>query len=110
MSSSEESELKAGHPPAVKAGGMRITQHKSPKEEKETKSTKDKDFSESEGNSALKVSTSPPKSLTISGAPVRGHADFPTEAVQSFHEKPVPTHDPRHTPSNKPNIIHQPRK
>jgi hypothetical protein len=27
-------ELKAGHPPAVKAGGMRITQHKPPKEEK----------------------------------------------------------------------------
>ncbi|CAN8024504.1 unnamed protein product [Ixodes persulcatus] len=29
MSTVEETtELKAGHPPAVKAGGMRITQHK----------------------------------------------------------------------------------
>jgi len=107
MSSGEETELKGGRPPAVKAGGMRITQHKSPKEDKEGKITKEKEQVD-EGNATLKVSTSPPKSLTISGAPVRGHADFPAEAVQSFHEKPVPTHDSRH--ATKPTVIHQPRK
>ncbi|GLH11366.1 hypothetical protein R5R35_001476 [Gryllus longicercus] len=106
MSSSEE-ELKAGHPPAVKAGGMRITQHKGPRDEKEAKTPKEVPENDT---STLKVSTSPPKSLTISGAPVRGHADFPTEAVQSFHEKPVPTHDARPAHVSKPNIIHQPRK
>lgn len=57
---------------------------------------------------SIYIISSPPKSLTISGAPVRGHADFPTEAVQSFHEKPVPTHDSRHV--TKPTVIHQPRK
>ncbi|KAJ8869992.1 hypothetical protein PR048_029003 [Dryococelus australis] len=97
---------------SVKAGGMRITQHKSPKEDKESKSSKEKESVEAEtgGAGALKVSTSPPKSTTISGAPVRGHADFPAEAVQSFHEKPVPTHEPRPGGNTKPNIIHQPRK
>jgi len=107
MSSVEDTELKGGRPPAVKAGGMRITQHKGPKEDKEGKITKEKEQVD-EGNATLKVSTSPPKSLTISGAPVRGHADFPAEAVQSFHEKPVPTHDSR--PVTKPAVIHQPRK
>jgi len=107
MSSVEETELKGGHPPAVKAGGMRIKQHKGPKEDKEGKITKEKEQVD-EGNATLKVSTSPPKSLTISGAPARGHADFPAEAVQSFHEKPVPTHDSRHV--TKPTVIHQPRK
>jgi hypothetical protein len=57
---------------------------------------------------SVHIVSSPPKSLTISGAPVRGHADFPAEAVQSFHEKPVPTHDSRHV--TKPTVIHQPRK
>nr|CAD7262057.1 unnamed protein product [Timema shepardi] len=93
----------------VKAGGMRITQHKGSKDEKESKPSKEKEQLEPEAGS-LKVSTSPPKSLTISGAPVRGNADFPTEAVQSFHDKPVPTHDPRPAHSTKPSVIHQPRK
>uniref|UniRef100_A0A1B6MH05 Death-associated protein 1 n=1 Tax=Graphocephala atropunctata TaxID=36148 RepID=A0A1B6MH05_9HEMI len=102
--SSEEKELKAGHPPAVKAGGMRITQrHTGPKEPCNV-------VPDDENNAALKVSTSPPKAVTISGAPVRGHADFPVEAVQSFHEKPQPTHDSRPGHSSKPQNIHQPRK
>ncbi|KDR16712.1 hypothetical protein L798_09106 [Zootermopsis nevadensis] len=57
MSSVEESELKGGHPPAVKAGGMRITQHKGPKDEKELKVTKEKEQVD-EGDAILKVSTS----------------------------------------------------
>ena len=54
---------------------------------------------------------SPPKQseVTVSGAPLRGNADFPVEAVQAFHEKPQPTHDAR--PHVKPQIpIMQPRK
>jgi len=93
----EESELKAGHPPAVKAGGRRITQHK----------TRRDSGGLTEDTTGITVSGSPPKTTTVSGAVVKGNADFPTEAVQSFHkEKPPTTH------SSKPNshIIQQPRK
>ena len=97
MSSPKEAEshLKAGHLPAVKAGGMRITQHKSPKEPAGL----------SEDTTGLKVSGSPPK-LTISGAIPKGNADFPAEAVQVIHkEKPPSIHNVK-TPIN----IQQPRK
>lgn len=53
---------------------------------------------------------SPPKTLMISGVPAKGNADFPPEAVQVFHEKPVPTHDARPAHCTRPIIIHQPRK
>lgn len=54
---------------------------------------------------------SPPKSIStnVSGAIVKGYSDCPTEAVQSFHEKPFPTHQAKGA-NPKPNIIHQPRK
>jgi len=104
MSSPEKSDG-IHHPTAVKAGGMRITQNKSHLKEKKT----DAPVPPPEED-ALKVSTSPPKSVTtvVSGAPQKGNADFPKEAVQSFHDKPLPTHD-RGAPS-KPVVIHQPRK
>ncbi|KAJ1527080.1 hypothetical protein ONE63_008621 [Megalurothrips usitatus] len=105
MSSPDESGLKAGHPPAVKAGGMRITQHKPPNKEKP-----EKDANTQEGDdhiNSLTAPTSPfkPTSL-VSGAPVQTERP---EAVQHFHNKPLPTHDGR--PSHeKPNVIQQPRK
>lgn len=100
--SPKKQDLKAGHPPAVKAGCMRITQRHVPSHEPSTIVPDD------ENNAALKVSTSPPKTTTISGAPVRGYADFPTEAIQCIHEKPAPTVDARC--AHKPTVIHQPRK
>ncbi|XP_054706315.1 death-associated protein 1-like [Uloborus diversus] len=107
MSSPESSsELKGGHPPAVKAGGMRITQHKVPSHEKPVEVKK----TEGEEEEEEVVTPSPPKQqLVISGVPARGDADFPTEAVQAFHNKPIPSHDYRSS-GGKPNIIHQPRK
>ncbi|KAG8193201.1 hypothetical protein JTE90_005550 [Oedothorax gibbosus] len=109
MSSKDESsELKAGHPPAVKAGGMRITQHKAPSHDKPVENKKVEGEEEDE---EVPITPSPPKQqLLISGALARGDADFPAEAVQAFHTKPLPSHDYR-AASNKPNIhIHQPRK
>ncbi|GIY88830.1 hypothetical protein CEXT_733711 [Caerostris extrusa] len=105
MSSTESaSELKAGHPPAVKAGGMRITQHKVPSHDKPVEVKKTEGEEEE-----VQVTPSPPKQqLIISGALARGDADFPAEAVQAFHNKPAPSHDFRQV--TKPNIIHQPRK
>lgn len=75
---------------------MRITQHKT---HRETGGL-------SEDTTGLKVSGSPPKAVTISGAVVKGNADFPVEAVQAFHkEKPPVQH------AVKPMInIQQPRK
>lgn len=101
--SSKKQDLKAGHPPAVKAGSMRITQRHVPSHE--TASIVPDD----ENNAALKVSTSPPKTTTISGAPVRGYADYPPEALHCILEKPVPTVECRSNQS-RANVIHQPRK
>lgn len=97
---SDDKELKGGHAPATMAGGMRITQHKG-------SHAKPSGLDEPM-NQALKVSTSPPKTTTIAGAPIRGHADYPPEAVQSFHDKPSPSFEKSHC--NKPTNIQQPRK
>jgi len=92
----EDSILKGGHPPAVKAGGMRITQHKTRKDSGGI----------SEDVTGITVSGSPPKTTTVSGATVKGHADFTAEAVQSFHkEKPPANH-----PAKPLTHIQQPRK
>ena len=103
----QETVLKAGHPPAVKAGGMRITQHNPTHEKPAAPERKDSNSEEEEQETP--VSTTPPKQVMISGAPSRGDADFPPAAVQSFHSKPEPAHEYR-AASSKPQIIHQPRK
>lgn len=75
---------------------MRITQHKTRKDSGGL----------TEDVTGITVSGSPPKTTTISGAVPKGHADFPAEAVQSFHkDKPALNHP------IKPQIhIQQPRK
>lgn len=105
MSSPEKSEALNAHPPAVKAGGMRIVQNKTHLKDKKA------DGIVPEPQEELKVSSSPPKlsEVTISGAKPGGDADFPVEAVKAFHEKPLPTHD--HRQNTKPQVpIQQPRK
>ncbi|XP_072947905.1 death-associated protein 1 [Epargyreus clarus] len=101
MSSSDESsQLKAGHPPAVKAGGMRITQHKLP-HPKDTKEVPNEDLTGLSGPSAV-----PSNPVSISGAPNRGNADFTPEAAQVAHSPKPPAHI-----NNRPNPhIQQPRK
>lgn len=111
MSAAEvEAELKAGHPPAVKAGGMRITQSgKTPE-----KPAAGGDKASKEDDDYVEEPPPPkadPASLLISGAPSRGNKDFPPEAVKSYHEKPLPTHSKPsagHKPS--PHMLNQPRK
>ncbi|KAL1434400.1 hypothetical protein MTO96_012015 [Rhipicephalus appendiculatus] len=107
MSAVEDcSELKGGHPPAVKAGGMRITQHKP------AGSTHEKapELKKDDGEDAVEeVSPSPPKPhLVISGV-VAKEIRCTAQAVQVFHNKPQPSHEYRAC-SSKPTIIQQPRK
>lgn len=48
--------------------------------------------------------------MIVSGVQTKGNADFPPEAVQHYHDKPVPTHDARPAHSSRPIVIQQPRK
>lgn len=52
------------------------------------------------------LACSPPKQSVV---PVHAHNDYPTQAVQKTHEKPMPTHEMRQHTCTKP-TIHQPRK
>ncbi|CAI5780223.1 death-associated protein 1 [Podarcis muralis] len=99
-----KTETRAGHPPAVKAGGMRIVQkHPHVVETKEEKEKEQEDW-ETPG-------TSPPKpTVFISGVIARGDKDFPPAAAQVAHQKPHPSVE-KHPPAQHVNQhIHQPRK
>ncbi|KAL4706142.1 hypothetical protein ACJJTC_013607 [Scirpophaga incertulas] len=101
MSSNEDtSQLKAGHPPAVKAGGMRITQHKPP-HPKDPKEPANEDHTGLSGPSPV-----PTNPVSIVGAPNRGNADYTPEAAQVAHSPKPPTHV-NYKPSPH---IQQPRK
>jgi len=99
----DECKFKAGHAQAVKAGGMRIVQHKNNAPGDKVKCNVP---AADVANSVLKISTSPPKQVAV---PVHAHNDYPTGAVQKTHDKPVPSHDIRQYSCPKP-TIHQPRK
>lgn len=98
----EKAETRAGHPPAVKAGGMRIVQ-KHP-HSSDTKEEKDKDDQDWE-------TSSPPKpTVFISGVIARGDKDFPPAAAQVAHQKPHPSVEKLPHPQHVKQHIHQPRK
>lgn len=99
-------DLKAGHPPAVKAGGMRIVQHKKEAEKPEQPTMTHEEEEE--------FGSSPPKSdkhhssAVVSGAVTKGDKDFPAQAVKAYHDKPQPTHE-KHRAAPVQQNIHQPR-
>uniref|UniRef100_A0A8D0GKA6 Death associated protein n=1 Tax=Sphenodon punctatus TaxID=8508 RepID=A0A8D0GKA6_SPHPU len=99
----EKAETRAGHLPAVKAGGMRIVQ-KHP-HAPETREEKEKDDQDWESGS------SPPKpTVYISGVIARGDKDFPPAAAQVAHQKPHPCVEKLPHPPHVKQQIHQPRK
>jgi hypothetical protein len=126
----DTAELKAGHAPAQKVGGVRIVQQKNKDDKhdgsppKQTEEEKE-EFGEDKPQKASGVSSCCclssftggifftnylvyAQAVIISGAKASDAAAFPTEAVKAFHEKPQPTHDKG--ASQKPKIIQQPRK
>ncbi|KAH8254417.1 hypothetical protein KR032_010039 [Drosophila birchii] len=93
----EQPNLVAGHPPALKAGGMRIVQHKTPAAERAPKDAED-----------CTGLTQPVavNSGSVSGAPVKGNTDFTPASAQVAH-----SHKPPAAVQQKPlNHIQQPRK
>ncbi|KAK8747253.1 hypothetical protein OTU49_016715 [Cherax quadricarinatus] len=112
MSSSDEIEVKAGHPPAMKVGGVRIPHRRRSAEDKEGTPPKPRKDSENEDDDEEQViAKSPPRApVVVSGVVGKVERDFPTAAVKHTHEKPVPTHEVRSSHNSKPPIIQQPRK
>ncbi|XP_052079422.1 death-associated protein 1-like [Mytilus californianus] len=104
---SQDAELKGGHAPAVKVGGMRVVTHQKNEKVEGATPPPTKEEIEEFGESAPK-SDKHHTSVLISGALSKGDKDFPPEAVKAYHDKPLPTHDNR--PNQKPQIIHQPNK
>jgi len=102
--STDAPQLKAGHAPATKVGGMRVVQNKPPKEKTaEVKMTDEEKAEFGEDGKEKKGE------VIVSGGKVSEESAFPKEAVKSYHEKPVPTHDHK-SAQNKPTVIQQPRK
>ncbi|XP_075442344.1 death-associated protein 1 isoform X2 [Ascaphus truei] len=103
----EKTDTKAGHLPAVKAGGMRIVQKHPHTPHVEVKEEKEKDNEEENWESGI----APPKpTLIISGAVTRGDKDFPPAAAQVAHQKPHPSVEKLPSVQHVNQHIHQPRK
>ncbi|XP_060074788.1 death-associated protein 1-like [Ylistrum balloti] len=105
MSAAEGADLKGGHPPAVKVGGMRVVQHKDGKDKPAEQLTKEE--KEEYGSSPPKSDTHH-QSVLVGGTVTQGDKDFPPEAVKHYHNKPLPTHEHSRQPAKNFNI-QQPR-
>lgn len=98
-------DLKGGHAPATKVGGMRVVQHKEHRAEKAATPPKPTEEEIEEFGEDKKEKKEAP---VISGAKLADAEAYPKNAVKAFHEKPMPTH--QMGASNKPKIIQQPVK
>jgi len=118
MSSTEDTpQLKAGHPPAVKVGNMRVVQKRDPNASSAKEvPAEPKPAAGEEGEEELleEENVVKEKPINISGAVSRGNADFPEQAVKAYHEKPETQHNAyslrdnsRHQTQRQ---VHQPRK
>lgn len=101
--SSEPTELKAGHPPAVKAGGKRVvTKHKHEEPDSDAYDQKYIDSLPEPANQHILVSAA--------AAIPKVHPESSNEAVRVAHTKPTPTVEKTHSPTKMKQKINQPRK
>jgi len=99
-------DLKGGHAPAQKVGGMRVvTKPRVSESEKPVDKAKAEDGEEEQIDEVEKEDK---KKVVVSGAKTGEEEAFPKEAVKAYHEKPLPTHEKGSL--NKPKIIQQPKK
>jgi len=108
-------EIKGGHAPAQKVGGMRVVQHKhqAEKAEKAAAPGAEKDAekkAEDKEEFGEDKPVKPPSSVLVSGAKATEDGAFPKEAVKAYHDKPMPTHDKNASAHQKPKVIQQPCK
>ncbi|XP_059182896.1 death-associated protein 1 homolog [Centropristis striata] len=102
----EKVETKGGHPPAVKAGGMRIVQKHQP-----TAVPEPPQKVEEEEEEEYVRSSSPPKApMIVSGVVTKGDKDFTPAAAQVAHQKPQPCVSKLPSGQHINQHIHQPRK
>lgn len=103
-------QLKAGHPPAVKVGNMRVVQ----RTHSTSSSHSDKGDEDKAGSNESTVPSAcsfAPKTVVktgTSGVPDNAVQSV-SEAVKQFHEKPQATHEYRGH-NTKTNVIQQPKK
>lgn len=109
---SPEGQLKAGHPPAVKVGNMRVTQRThSTSSTHSDKNEEERSGGSGEAGAVPSACSFAPKTVVkqaTGGVPESTPQSVP-EAVKQFHEKPQASHEFRGH-SGKPNVIQQPKK
>lgn len=110
----EPTELKAGHPPAVKVGNMRVTQRTHSTSSNHSDNGADASTGSSGAPAIVPSACSfAPKTVAkpnTSGVPENLINHQPqAEEIKQMHEKAQPTHDYRGHAS-KPSMIQQPRK
>ena len=105
----ENPELKGGHAPAQKVGGMRVVQHKQQEKEEPPKAKMTPEEVEEFGEDNKNKESGGAAPIVVSGAKVSVNDAFPTQAVKAIHEKPKPTHE-KGAPQKPNMVLQQPRK
>ncbi|KAM9304735.1 death-associated protein-like 1 [Gastrophryne carolinensis] len=97
--------LKGGHPPAIKAGGMRVSK----KQGSEESGTPEKKKPTADKPSSMLNFTKMQAMNILAGALEKLSHDYPAEAAQIAHQKPQPTLEKMVRPKRL-HIIQQPRR
>lgn len=104
MSSPPKDELKAGHAPAVKVGGMRVAQHPHGHADKISKAEREKEEEE------FQTEKSDEAPVMIAGVLTKGDKDYSPAAAKVAHDKPMPSKEKPPMKGSHNSHIKQPGK